>query len=241
MIADNLSEVKQRIAGAAAKAGRDPKEITLITVTKGFPVSRIVEAVEAGADALGENRAKEAADKFEMLGREVEGRRLSWHIIGTLQTNKVKYVIGFADLIHSVDRPAVAVEINKRAQAVGKIQPVLIEVNVSGETAKAGTSPGELASLIDSTRRMPNLMVKGLMTMAPAVNEPTEARPYFRLLKELFDEQKSRLSESFNTLSMGMTGDFEIAVEEGATMVRIGRAIMGERPQERRLKPPASG
>ncbi len=230
MIADNLSEVKQRIDGAAARAGRDPNEITLVTVTKGFPVSRIVEAVEAGAVALGENRAKEAAEKFEVLGREVEGRQLSWHIIGTLQTNKVKYVIGFADLIHSVDRPAVAEEIDKRAQAAGKIQPVLIEVNVSGEKAKAGTTPDELTSLIDLTRRLPNLLVKGLMTMAPAVNEPEEARPCFRLLKGLFDEQRSRLPESFDTLSMGMTGDFEIAVEEGATLVRIGRAIMGERP-----------
>ncbi len=230
MIADNLSEVKQRIDGAAARAGRDPNEITLVTVTKGFPVSRIVEAVEAGAVALGENRAKEAAEKFEVLGREVEGRQLSWHIIGTLQTNKVKYVIGFADLIHSVDRPAVAEEIDKRAQAAGKIQPVLIEVNVSGEKAKAGTTPDELTSLIDLTRRLPNLLVKGLMTMAPAVNEPEEARSCFRLLKGLFDEQRSRLPESFDTLSMGMTGDFEIAVEEGATLVRIGRAIMGERP-----------
>jgi PLP dependent protein len=229
LIADNLARVNERIVAAAARAGRHPEDITLVTVTKGFPVSRIVEAVEAGANILGENRAREAADKFEILGREVEGRQISWHIIGTLQTNKVKYVIEFADLIHSVDRPALAVEIDKRAKAAGKIQSVLIEVNVSGETAKAGTSPAELTTLIDMTRGLPNIEVKGLMAMAPAVTDPEAARPYFKRLRELFEEQKSRLSGSFDTLSMGMTGDFEVAVEEGATLVRIGRAIMGER------------
>ncbi|MFA5867547.1 MAG: YggS family pyridoxal phosphate-dependent enzyme [Actinomycetota bacterium] len=230
MIADNLTRVRERIAAAAARAGRDPNEIKLVTVTKGFPVSRIVEAIEAGADALGENRAREAADKFAVLGREVEGHRLSWHIIGMLQTNKVKYVIGFADLIHSVDRQALAAELDKRAQAAGKIQSVLIEVNVSGEKTKAGISPDKLTSLIDSTRNLPNLKVRGLMTMAPAVSEPESARSYLRLMRELFEQQRSRLPESFDTLSMGMTGDFEVAVEEGATLVRIGRAIMGERP-----------
>ncbi len=240
-ISENLSSVKQRINDAAVRAGRDPNDISLVTVTKGFPVSRMVEAIEAGADKLGENRAREAADKYEVLGREVEGRRLSWHIIGTLQTNKVKYVIRFADLIHSVDRPALAVELDKRAQAADKIQSVLIEVNVSGEKAKAGIKPDELTSLIDSTCNLSNLEVKGLMTMAPVVREPESARPYFRLLKELFEQQRSLLPESFDTLSMGMTGDFEVAVEEGATLVRVGRAIMGERPDQRRLNPPAGG
>lgn len=229
-VKNNLDSVKKRIATAAARAGRNPEEITLVTVTKGFPVSRIVEVVEAGADALGENRAKEAAEKYEVLGREVEGHELFWHIIGTLQTNKVRYVIGFAELIHSVDRTAVAAEIDKRSYAAGKIQPVLIEVNVSGETAKAGTNLDELTALIDSTRKLPNLLLKGLMTMAPAVSDPEKARPHFRTLKEIFECQRSRLPESFDTLSMGMTGDFEVAVEEGATLVRIGRAIMGERP-----------
>jgi pyridoxal phosphate enzyme (YggS family) len=227
-IAANLSLVKQRIDDAAIKAGRNPEEITLVTVTKGFPISRIVEAIEAGADTLGENRAKEAAEKFDVLGREVEGRGISWHIIGTLQTNKVKYVIRFADLIHSVDRPALAAEIDKRAKAAGKIQPILIEVNASGEKAKAGVDPDDLAALIETACRMPNLNVRGLMTMAPAVSDPEEARPHFKLLRELFEGQKDRLPGTFDILSMGMTGDFEVAVAEGATLVRIGRAIMGK-------------
>jgi pyridoxal phosphate enzyme (YggS family) len=228
-ISENLTQVKQRIAEAALRTGRNPEEITLVTVTKGFPVSRVVEAIEAGADVLGENRAKEAAEKYETLGREVEGRGISWHIIGTLQTNKVKYVIGFADLIHSVDRPALAAEIDKRAKAAGKIQPVLIEVNVSGESAKAGATPAELPGLIDEALGLSSIEVKGLMTMAPAAVDPELARPHFKRLKELFEMERSRLSESFSILSMGMTGDFEVAVEEGATLVRIGRAIMGER------------
>jgi PLP dependent protein len=227
---DNLNSIKKRISTAAARVGRDPEEIMLVTVTKGFPVSRIVEAIEAGAEVLGENRAKEALEKYEVLGQEVEGRRISWHIIGTLQTNKVKYVIGLADLIHSVDRADLAVEIDKRAKTTGKVQPVLIEVNVSGESTKAGVSPEELTALVDSTRNLPNIILKGLMTMAPEASHPEAARPHFRLLRELFNNQRSRLPESFNTLSMGMTGDFEVAVEEGATLVRIGRAIMGERP-----------
>jgi pyridoxal phosphate enzyme (YggS family) len=230
-IAENFSVVKQRINVAAARAGRDPSEIKLITVTKGFSVPRIVEAVEAGADALGENRAAEAAEKFEILGRVVEGRSISWHFLGYLQTNKVKYVIGFADFIHSVDRISLAEEIDKRARALGKKQPVLIEVNVSGEPSKAGLKPAEVTGFVEGLGRFQNLEAKGLMTIAPLADDPELARPVFAGLRETFERTRAATGlTELKELSMGMTDDYEVAIEEGATIVRIGRAVMGPRP-----------
>lgn len=230
-IGENLTRVKERITAAAVRAGRNPDDIQLVTVTKGFSVSRIVEAVVAGADELGENRAREAADKFDVLGREVEGHAISWHIIGTLQTNKVRYVIEFADLIHSLDRISLAEEINKRAGAIGKVQSVLIEVNVTGEKTKSGLSPGEASNFIDAVHDLPKISVAGLMTMAPRVESPDEARPAFVALRELLESLKDESTRpAFKHLSMGMSEDFETAIEEGATIVRVGRAIMGDRP-----------
>lgn len=230
-ITDNLSTVRERIAAAASRAGRDPSEIKLITVTKGFSVPRIVEAVEAGADALGENRAAEAAEKYEILGRVVEGRSISWHFLGYLQTNKVKYVIGFADFIHSVDRIRLAEEIDKRARALSKRQPVLIEVNISGEPSKAGLEPAEVAGFVERLGRFRNIEAKGLMTMAPFAEDPELARPVFAGLREVLEKTRAAVGLSeLKELSMGMTDDYEVAIEEGATMVRIGRAIMGSRP-----------
>jgi hypothetical protein len=229
-ISENLKSVKHRINEAAVRAGRDPDEITLVTVTKSFPVSRVVEAIEAGARILGENRAKEAAEKFDILGREVEGHSLSWHFIGPLQTNKVKYIIGFADLIHSVDRTGLAIEIDKRAKALGKTQEVLIEVNVSGEDARSGARPEETPRLIKAVSALPNIEVRGLMAMAPMVGVASEARPYFKILRELFERESAPEKPRFDILSMGMTDDYEVAIEEGATLIRVGRAIMGPRP-----------
>lgn len=231
-ISENLKSVKHRIDEAATRAGRDPEEITLVTVTKSFPVSRVVEAIEAGARILGENRAKEAAEKFDILGREVERHLLSWHFIGPLQTNKVKYIIGFADLIHSVDRIGLAEEINKRANAQGQTQEILIEVNVSGEEGRSGVKPEEAPRLIEAAGALPNIEVRGLMAMAPIVAEASEARPHFKRLKELFVKERALDLPRFDILSMGMTDDFEVAIEEGATLVRIGRAIMGDRPPQ---------
>lgn len=228
-IFENLIQVKQRIAEAAGRVGRSPEDITLVTVTKGFPVSRIVEAIESGARILGENRAKEAAEKFDILGREVEGHLLSWHFIGPLQTNKVKYIVGFADLIHSVDRIGLAAEIEKRASALGKKQEILVEVNVSGEKIRSGVQPEEAPGLIEAVRALPHIEVRGLMAMAPIVEDASEARPYFRVLRELYDKERDKGIPHFDTLSMGMTDDYEAAIAEGATLVRIGRAIMGER------------
>lgn len=230
-IAENFSFVEQRIKAAASRAGRDPSEIKLITVTKGFSVPRIVEAVEAGADTLGENRAAEAAEKYEILGRVVEGRSISWHFLGYLQTNKVKYVIGFADFIHSVDRIRLAEEIDKRARTLDKRQPVLIEVNISGEPSKVGLKPAEVTGFVARLGRFRNIEAKGLMTMAPLTKDPELARPVFAGLREVLEKTRAAIGLSeLNELSMGMTDDYEVAIEEGATMVRIGRAIMGSRP-----------
>lgn len=228
----NFDNVRERIRESAERVGRSPDEITLVTVTKGSSIPRIIEAVEAGATELGENRAREAAEKFETLGREVSGSPVSWHIIGYLQTNKVKYVIEFADLIHSVDRMSLAEEIDRRARIAGKIQNILIEVNISGEAAKTGVSPEEANDLAARIAGLENIKTVGLMTMAPFSNDPESSRPVFAALKALRDSIKAAPGLSGVThLSMGMTGDFEVGIEEGATIVRVGRAIMGERPK----------
>lgn len=230
-IKTNLLSVQNRIVEAAEKVGRDPDDITLITVTKGSGVPKIIEAVEAGATDLGENRAREAAEKYETLGREISGQPVKWHIIGNLQTNKVKYIIEFADLIHSVDRLSLAEEINRRARDAGKVQDVLIEVNVSGEAAKAGVKPDEAEDFAVRLVGFSNLKPIGLMTMAPFTDDPEHSRPVFAALRNLRDSISNKPELSGLThLSMGMTGDFQVAVEEGATIVRVGRAIMGERP-----------
>jgi PLP dependent protein len=229
-IKENYDHVLARIVSAAEKAGRKPSDITLVTVTKGFGVPKLIEAVEAGATDLGENRAREAAEKFETLGREISDNFVTWHIIGNLQTNKVKYVIDFADLIHSVDRFSLAEEINRRAKAIDKVQDILIEVNVSGEASKAGVGLADAADLASRVLALKNVRIKGFMAMAPISDNPEDSRPVFAKLRS-FRDSIIRLPglSGASGLSMGMTGDFEVGIEEGATIVRVGRAIMGER------------
>lgn len=229
-IAENLTAVKRRIAAAAERVGRNPGDITLVVVTKKFSAEMVVEAVKAGAEVLGENRAREAADKYAVLGGMVGSRHISWHFIGYLQTNKVKQIIGLADLIHSVDRVELALEIDKRARVAGKIQPVLIEVNMGGEAAKAGARAADASTLARQAEELPNLRVTGLMTMAQIASDPEETRVVFAGLRGLRDEIRQDFLPGCAELSMGMTDDFEVAIEEGATIVRIGRAIMGPRP-----------
>lgn len=226
----NFDIVRERIREAAERVGRNPAEITLVTVTKGFGVPKIVEAVEAGATDIGENRAREAAEKFETIGREISDNPISWHIIGNLQTNKVKYIIEFADLIHSVDRLSLAEEINRRAKTAGKVQNVLIEVNVSGEAAKAGLAPDETMDFAERIAKFDNVKPIGLMAMAPISDDPEHSRPVFAGLRALRDTliERPELAD-LTELSMGMTNDFEVGIEEGATIIRVGRAIMGER------------
>ncbi len=225
-IADNFKEIIDRIALAAQRAGRDPSSVKLIAVTKTVDIKRIREAVAAGASALGENRVQEAREKIEQLGSLA-----GWHLIGHLQSNKAKYAVKLFELIHSIDSLELAQEVDKQAAKIGKIQDVLIEVNISGETSKAGIPADDAANLIRKTAALKNISIKGLMTMPPFFDNPEEARPYFKKLRDLsvqIDLDKIP-NVSMEELSMGMSGDFEVAVEEGATMVRVGTAIFGGR------------
>jgi PLP dependent protein len=225
-VAENLKEVQDRIVAAARRAGRDPSSVRLVTVTKTVDYDRIREAIAAGAAILGENRVQEAKEKIEALGKVA-----SWHLIGHLQTNKAKYAVRLFDLIHSVDTLELAKEIDKQAARAGKVQDVLIEVSIAGEAAKAGVGIGDTARLAGEAAGLKHIRVLGLMTMPPFSNDPEESRPYFRRLRDLADAVRKEgiAGISMNELSMGMSGDFEVAIEECATLVRVGTAIFGQR------------
>ncbi len=217
----NLEIVQKRIAQACRRAGRSPEEVILIAVTKTVKPSEIEAAFHLGVRNFGENRVQEAAEKIDALG--VLEPCPVWHMIGHLQSNKVKTALDIFDMIHSIDSLALADSINQKAQGrAGKVQ-VLLQINIAGETTKSGFSLSEIESSFVAIRNMPCIEIRGLMTIAPFVDNPEQVRPVFRRLKEL------RASFQLQHLSMGMTDDFEVAVEEGATMVRIGRAIFGER------------
>lgn len=223
----NLKIVNEKIERAAARSGRNPSDIRLVAATKEVEAERIIEAVHAGVRIFGENYAQELRDKYEAVERAT-GEQIEWHFIGRLQRNKVKYLIGKVRLIHSLDSLSVAEEINKRAGNAGMKMPVLIEVNTGGEEAKGGVREEEVEDLISRLGALSSVRVEGLMTMPPYFDDPEATRPYFIALRELRD----RLSVKFpalKELSMGMSGDFEAAIEEGATMVRIGTAIFGPR------------
>jgi len=213
--------VRQRVERAAERAGRSPADVTIVAVSKSFPPEAIEEAAAAGIVHVGENRVQEAATKFPGL----RGLRLTWHLVGHLQTNKAKTALELFDIIHSVDSLHLAETLSHRAQT-GVAQrplPVLLEVNVAGEASKFGFPPGEVAAAAQAVARLPHLDLRGLMTIAPFVSDPETVRPVFRHLRRLRD------ALGLAELSMGMTDDFEVAIEEGATLVRIGRAIFGER------------
>jgi len=218
--------VRDRIERAARTSGRRPETIKLVAVTKTFPVAVIREAVELGVTCFGENRVQEAREKIPSVGRGVE-----WHLIGTLQRNKVKYIFDLFDMVQSLDRFALAQEIEDQGRARGKVMPVLVEVNVSGEASKSGVRPEELLELLRRLCDLRHLAVKGLMTIPPLTPSPQEARPYFRQLRRLRDQVASEgiRGIELEELSMGMSADFEMAIAEGATMVRIGTAIFGAR------------
>ena len=221
-----LENVKDRISKAALKCSRDPEDIHLVAVSKTIPANRVREAIEAGVTILGESYVQEARNKFNVLGTYP----VSWHFIGHLQSNKAKYAVRLFDLIHSVDTLKLAGELNKQANKVNKIQDVLIQINISEEPSKSGSDIENSANLIKDIVLLENLSVKGFMAMPPFFNNPEKARPYFIALRNLRDQiQKTFPDVILNELSMGMTGDFEVAIEEGATLVRIGTAIFGER------------
>jgi pyridoxal phosphate enzyme (YggS family) len=230
---DNLRQVQDRIVAAAARAGRDPAAITLVAVSKTHPVDTLLEAYALGVQHFGENRVEEAADKLPAFRRAVPGARVTFHMIGHLQSRKAELAVTLFDWVHSVDSVKLARRLDRFAGGQHKEMPVLLEVNVSGEASKYGFDRAridELYRAVDEISTLAHVRLAGLMTMAPIVSDPEQTRPVFRGLRELRDELQRRNSTvRLPHLSMGMTDDFEVAIEEGATLIRIGRAIFGER------------
>lgn len=225
-ISENIKVIKEKIARAAEKSGRRGEDILLLAVTKTIDIDRIRMAVDCGLTELGENKVQEITDKYDALERDVK-----WHMIGHLQTNKVKYIIDKVKLIHSVDSLKLAEEINKRAAAAGIVMDILAEINVAGEDSKFGITCDSAEETVREMSLMKNIRVRGLMTVAPNVENGEENRPVFRKLKQLLVDINSKNIDNVNMdiLSMGMTGDYETAIEEGATIVRVGTGIFGPR------------
>jgi pyridoxal phosphate enzyme (YggS family) len=224
-IAKNHSSVMQRISTAARACGRDPQSIQLVAAAKGQPAPLVREALDTGVGIVGENYIQEAQAKFEILSDP----SIRWHFIGRLQSNKAKYAVRMFELIHSVDSVKLAAELDKQARKAGKTQQILVQVNISREPSKAGVGQEQALELIRSILTFSNIRVQGLMTMPPYFDAPERARPYFAALRRLRDQAQQDLGIPLKNLSMGMTGDFEVAIQEGATLVRIGTAIFGVR------------
>jgi hypothetical protein len=225
-VAENLARVKEQIADAAIRSNRSPESVKLVGVTKTVELEQIKEAVSAGLHILGENYVQEARNKIEQVGAQAR-----WHFIGRLQSNKAKFAVKLFDLIQTVDTLKLATELNRRAQPLGRVVPIFIQVNLAGEASKGGVHPDECLRLIRQISELTHLQIRGLMTMPPFFNDPERARPYFRRLRELSQEiSEAQLpGVEMHELSMGMSGDFEVAIEEGATLIRVGTAIFGER------------
>ncbi|MBO5371788.1 MAG: YggS family pyridoxal phosphate-dependent enzyme [Lachnospiraceae bacterium] len=226
MLQENLNQVEKNIQSACDKVGRKREEVTLIAVSKTKPVNMLSEVYNCGIRDFGENKVQEICEKREQLPEDIH-----WHMIGHLQRNKVKYIVSDVTLIHSVDTYRLAEEINIQAKKVHRIVPILIEVNIAGETTKFGISKEETLQLVEEVAKLENVRIQGLMTIAPFVNDPEENRLYFKKIKELsVDIAKENIDNvSMDILSMGMTGDYMVAIEEGATMVRVGTGIFGAR------------
>ncbi len=224
-ISANIDSIRQRIASAAARAHRDPLSVKLMAVTKTVDPERIGKALDAGLTMLGENYVQEAKDKIALIGNAAQ-----WHMIGHLQTNKAKYAVKLFDCVHSVDRLELARELDYRACQINRKLNILIEVN-SGEQSKSGIEKEQTLELVRQVALLPNLAVRGLMTMAPYCDDPENSRPYFKSLRDLRDDINNAgiTGVTLEELSMGMTDDFEVAIEEGATIIRVGRAIFGKR------------
>jgi pyridoxal phosphate enzyme (YggS family) len=227
VIAENLARVRERIQEAARRSGRDPERVRLVAVSKTVDPERARQAVEAGAKILGENYVQEAQKKIEVLGHEI-----SWHFIGHLQRNKAKVAVHLFDLIHAVDSINLAQELDRQAKLQGKVLPVLLQINLGGEATKFGAQEKEILLLAEKLSAMAGIEVKGLMTMPPFFEDPEASRPYFVELRKLGERLAQQKIPRISTeeLSMGMSNDFEVAVEEGATLVRVGTAIFGPRP-----------
>lgn len=226
MIQENLKQVEENIKKACLKVGRDPSEVTLIAVSKTKPVDAIRQAMDYGIRDFGENKVQELTKKIEEIPE-----KLNWHLIGHLQRNKVKYIIDNTCLIHSVDSVRLAMQIDEEASKKGVIANILIEVNIAKEESKCGVAKEELLEVLREIKNLKHIYVKGLMTIAPYVENAEENRKYFSEMYKLFIDMRSENADNIRMeiLSMGMTGDYQVAVEEGATMVRVGTGIFGER------------
>lgn len=224
-ISENLEGIRAKIAKAAEKSGRDPKEITLVAVTKTYSPEAINEAIDCGVTDIGENKVQEIMEKYDKV------KPVRWHLIGHLQTNKVKYIIDKVWMIHSVDSVHLMDEIDRQAQKHGVVMKILIQVNISGEESKFGISPDEIDEMLNHAEQLKNVKVCGLMTIMPIVDSNISNRLHFVNIKRIYiDISKKKYNNiTMDYLSMGMSGDFETAIEEGSNMVRIGRAIFGER------------
>ena len=239
-VARNLTQVQQRIAEAAVRSGRDPTEVVLVAVSKTFPAETIVAAYEAGVRHFGENRVEEGLVKIPAVRAAISGSQPTWHMVGHVQSRKAKDVVAHFDTVHSVDRLKIALRLNRFVVESGSGLPVLLECNVSGEESKSGFDlagwehdeehRNAFIATVEEILRLPGLSPRGLMTMAPFVADPETLRPVFASLRGLLDVLRGTFpAQNWCHLSMGMTDDFEVAIEEGATMVRIGRALFGER------------
>ena len=242
-ITHNLAQVQERIAEAALRVGRDPSEVTLVAVAKTFSPEAVVAAYQAGVRHFGENRVEEGAAKIPAVHAALPGPRPAWHMVGHVQSRKAKAVVAHFDYVHSVDRPKIARRLSRFAREAGRTLPVLLECNVSGEESKFGfdlqnwerdeARQNAFFAAVEEILALPALAVQGLMTMAPFVADPETVRPVFASLRGLLETLRDRFpAHDWFHLSMGMTGDFEVAIEEGATMVRIGRAIFSTAPME---------
>ena len=226
-IQKNIQQIQAKIAAAAQNCGRNPREITLIGVSKRKPAALMEEAIAAGHRDFGENYIQEAMEKIDTLGRD----RAAWHFIGHLQSNKAKFAVKYFDLIHTVDKVKLAKEISKQAAKIDKIQDILIQINIAEEETKSGAEAEEVQELVKAVSTLPNVRIRGLMCMPPFFDDPELARPYFRQVRQISRDigAMGLANVEMAHLSMGMSNDFAVAVEEGATLVRVGTAIFGRR------------
>jgi pyridoxal phosphate enzyme (YggS family) len=227
MVAANVDTLRSRLTAACRRVGRSPDDVTLVAVAKTFPAEQVRAVVEAGVPDIGENYVQELLQKRALLA----GEAIRWHFVGSLQSNKVKQIVPWVTLIHAVDSEGLAREVDRRAGQAGQIQDVLIEVNTTGEATKHGVDPRRAVDLVRSLKSLEHIRIAGLMTIGPFLPDPEGSRPMFRLLRELRGDLAAmgQSNATMRHLSMGMTGDFEVAIEEGATVIRIGTAIFGTR------------
>jgi pyridoxal phosphate enzyme (YggS family) len=230
MISENLETIRTRIERACRRAGRDPHSVTLVAVTKTFPARVVSEAVRAGVRDIGENYVQELLEKREALNDET----IRWHFIGHLQSNKVKHIAGWITLIHAVDSVSLASELDRRAKQTGRVIEYLVEVNTTGEASKFGVASENVVEFVTSLKGFAHSRLAGLMTIGPFLPDPEGSRPMFRRLRQLGDEVAAmgQTNVTMKHLSMGMTGDFEVAIEEGATIIRVGTALFGPRAKK---------